>query len=121
MSNENNLNEQKMGNITVSEDVVAAVVKNAVLEIEGVKEIAGTQVEQKFLFFKTIKENENGGIKVTIKEPDEAYIEIPVVLTYGTNVIDVSKNIQEKVKEAVAADVGMTAKDIDIIVEQIAD
>ena len=113
--------ETKMGNITVSEDVIAAVVKNAVLEIEGVKGIAGTESEQKVLFLKIRKESPNGGIKVDIKDQAVASVEIPVILKYGTNVIDVSKCIQEKVREAIIADVGMEAGNIDVTVEQISD
>lgn len=114
--------ENESGNVTVSENVIATVVKNTVAEIEGVKSIvgdepAGNSVIEIISNKTKIKEK---GIKVDTKGKDELAIEISVILKYGTNVIEVAKVIQEKVKETVESVVGMHVKDIDVYVDQIA-
>lgn len=113
-------NENNAGNITVSPGVIAAIVKNSISEIEGVEKIHGDDPVKTIGIFKIKNTNPNGGIKVMIKSPKEADIEIPVVLKYGANVMAVSKEIQEKAKEAVESVAGMDVGDVDIIVEQIA-
>ena len=112
-------NENSSGNITVSPDVIATIVKNAIADIEGVDKIYGDNEIKALGFIKIKNRNENGNIKVYVKSSKEVDIEIPVVLSYGANVMTVSKEIQEKAKEAVESVAGMDVKDIDIIVEQI--
>ena len=113
--------ENEAGNVTVSENVIASVVKNTVMEIEGVKNIAGEEPHPnsviELISSKTkIKEK---GIRVDVNGNDELTIEISVILKYGTNVIDVAKVIQEKVKDTVEEVVGMHVKDIDVFVDEI--
>lgn len=114
--------ENETGDVTVSESVIATVVKNTVVEIEGVKSIVGEEPVGnsviEIISNKTKKKEK--GIKVDIKGKAELAIEIAVVLKYGTNVIEVAKNIQEKVKETVESLIGMHVKDIDVLVDQIA-
>jgi len=113
--------ENETGDVTVSESVIATVVKNTVVEIEGVKSIVGEEPVGnsviEIISNKTKKKEK--GIKVDIKGKGELVIEISVILKYGTNVIEVAKNIQEKVKETVESLIGMHVKDIDVLVDQI--
>lgn len=113
-------NENNAGNITVSANVIATIVKNAISDVEGVSKVYGDETVKNLGIFKLKTQNENGEIKVFIKSPKEVDIEIPVVLSYGANIMAVSKEIQEKAKEAVETVAGMNVKDVDIIVEQIA-
>ena len=113
--------QNESGDVTVSENVIATVVKNTVSEIEGVKAIIGEEPVGnsviEIISSKTKKKEK--GIKVDIKGKAELAIEIYVVLKYGTNVIEVAKNIQEKVKETVESVIGMHVKDIDVFVDRI--
>ncbi len=113
-------NENNAGNITVSADVIASIVKNAIADVEGVAKIYGDEPVKTLGIFKIKNTNENGAIRVMIKSPKEVDVEIPVVLSYGANVMAISKEIQEKAKEAVESVAGMDVGDVDIIVEQIA-
>ena len=107
-------NENNAGNITVSADVIASIVKNAIADVEGVEKIYGDEPVKSIGFFKIKNTNENGAIRVLIKSPKEVDVEIPVVLSYGTNVMSVAKEIQEKAKEAVESVAGMEVGDVDI-------
>ena len=120
MKNEN-IENVNAGNVTVSEGVIATVVRDAVTQLEGVKGIHGTEEIKKFGFLKLKGQNENGGIRVSVKNGNEASVEIPVVLSYGSNVVDISRSIQECAVEAIESLIGLKAGDIDVIVEQIAE
>ncbi len=120
MKNEN-IENVNTGNVTVSGEVIATVVRDAVMQIEGVEKIYGSEEVTKFGFLKLKTQNENGGIKVTVKNSNEAFVEIPVVLSYGSNVIEVSKSIQESAVEAIESHIGLKAGDIDVIVERISE
>lgn len=108
------------GDITVSENVIAAIAKNAIMDIDGIHSVVGDEPANKL--FEIISNKAAGkdkGIKVLIKEKKELYIEVFVVLKYGTNLINVSKNIQEKVKESVESIVGMHVNDVDVYIEGV--
>ena len=108
------------GDIKVSEKVIASVAKTAVLEVEGVKGIADEEAKINSIIDKylNVKKGE-AGIKVDVKDNAELSLEIHVVLKYGTNLIDIAKNIQEKVKDAVESIVGMHVMDVDVHVDEI--
>ena len=112
------------GEVKVSETVVASIAKNALMEVEGVYGVIGDEAEAKegvAKFLDMISNKATGkdkGIKVYTKD-NELYLEIFVILNYGTNLINVSKKIQEQVKEAVESIVGLHVVDVDIYIEGV--
>lgn len=109
------------GDIRVSEKVIASVAKTAVVEVEGVVGIADEELKINSIIDKYLNMNKKGeaGIKVDVKDNAELSLEIHVVLKYGANLIDIAKNIQEKVKDAVESIVGMHVIDVDVHVDEI--
>ena len=119
---ENNVVEIEAGDVTVSESVVASIAKNAIMEDEGVHSVMGDEQVPSNKFFDLISNKATGkdkGIKVVTKDNKELSIEVFVVLNYGTNLINVSKKIQEKVKDAVESIVGMHVVDVDVYIEGV--
>ena len=123
ISEENNVNVNETGEVIVSENVVASIAKNAIEEIPEVHCVVGSESEEaagKFLEILTNKATgKDKGIKVSIKDKKELYIEVFVVLKYGTNLINISKQIQEKIKESVESIVGLHVMDIDVYIEGV--
>ncbi|MBE7029260.1 MAG: Asp23/Gls24 family envelope stress response protein [Ruminococcaceae bacterium] len=119
---EENINTTvETGDITVSENVIASIAKNALSEIEEVHSVVGESSDSKS-FLDMISDKATGkdkGIKVEFKENNELNIEVFVVLKYGTNLISVSKVIQEKIKDAVESIAGMHVLDIDVFIEGV--
>ena len=109
------------GDIRVSEKIIASVAKTAVVEVEGVIGIADEELKINSIIDKYLNMNKKGeaGIKVDVKDNAELSLEIHVVLKYGANLIDIAKNIQEKVKDAVESIVGMHVIDVDVHVDEI--
>ena len=120
---ENNVVEIQAGDVTVSESVIASIAKNAIMEVEGVHSVMGDEQQvtsNKFIDLISNKATgKDKGIKVDTKDNKELSIEVFVVLNYGTNLINVSKKIQEKVKDAVESIVGMHVVDVDVYIEGV--
>ncbi|MBE7020930.1 MAG: Asp23/Gls24 family envelope stress response protein [Ruminococcaceae bacterium] len=112
------------GEVKVSENVVASIAKNALMEVEGVYGLIGDDAEAKEGVAKILDAISNKatgkdkGIKVYTKD-NELYLEIFVILNYGTNLINVSRKIQEQVKDAVESIVGLHVVDVDIYIEGV--
>lgn len=106
------------GNVTVSQQVIATIVKDAMADIEGVHCLASDMVENKNRKFFINVAPKSESIKVSVNK-SELSLEVCVVLNYGTNVIDVAGKIQEKVKDVVENVVGLPVKDIDVTVDGI--
>ena len=106
------------GNVTVSQQVIATIVKDALADIEGVRCLASDMEDNKNRKFFINVAPKSESIKVSVNK-SELSLEICVVLNYGTNVIDVAGKIQEKVKDVVENVVGLPVKDIDVTVDGI--
>ena len=103
---------QDNGSVLISEDVVAAIVAQAVKDVEGVVSIgtAKNNLERKLL---------NKGMKITVTETNEVTIECNIVVTYGSSVIAVAKAAQEAAASAVEAMTGIKPVAINVNVAGI--
>jgi len=92
------------GSINISEDVIIAVVKNTVNEVDGVAGLAVTAGADlaELLGIKTVSK----GIKVQFVN-DAIVIDTIILVNYGCNIVNVAKEVQETVKDAVQAATGI--------------
>jgi len=89
---------QEHGTILISEDVIATIVANAVNEVEG---IVGLSVKPGADIADMIGKKAWGkGLKITIGQEDELYIDCNVNIGYGQSVVAVAKSVQESVTAA---------------------
>lgn len=92
------LQEQENGTVQISEDVIASIVANAVNDVEG---IVGLSVKPGSDIADMIgKKNWGKGMKITIAENDELYIDCNVNVGYGQSVVTVAKAVQDAVTAA---------------------
>ncbi len=104
------------GSINISEDVVASVVRNEVTEVEGVAGVsttAGAELAE-LIGLKTLPK----GVKVRFEE-DRILIDVIITVTYGHNVVSVSKAVQEKVRTAIQAATGSESTEVNVHVSGI--
>lgn len=106
----------ELGEIKVSEEVVAIIASTAASEIPGVSGMsggfAGDIVEM------LGRKNLSKGVKVEVGEK-EAAIDLYVVIDYGYRIPEVSWDIQEKVKKAVEEYTGLEVIEVNIHVQGI--
>jgi hypothetical protein len=103
------------GNVNVAQNVIAAMVEKATLEVPGVH----SMTLERSVGFLNKSAKKVSGVKVMFEGKTELSLEISVVLDYGSNVISVSTAVQEKVKDAIENMIGIKVKNIDVLVEEI--
>lgn len=97
--------QQEHGSILISEDVITTIVANAVNEVEG---IVGLSVKPGADIADMIgKKNWGKGMKITIGQDDELYIDCNVNVGYGQSVVNVAKSVQEAVTAALESTAGV--------------
>lgn len=109
---------QENGAVMISEDVIATIVNHTVNEVEGVSGLStkpGADIAEKIG-----KKNWGKGLRITIGENDEVYIDCDIVVAYGQSVVSVAKAVQEAVTAAVESMVGVKVASVNVNVCGIA-
>ena len=104
------------GTILISDEVICTIAAAAVMEVEGVVSLntnIGSDLAE-MLGVKLLGK----GIKLTVEESNVT-IECAVVLSYGYDVVEVAKNVQQSVKNAVESMTGFQVERVDVNVSAI--
>ena len=108
---------EESGSINIAEDVIAGMVRAAVAEVDGVAGLsntAGAEIAE-LIGIKTLSK----GVKVQF---DDGKIVVDVIITvsYGSNVVNVARAVQDKVMTAVQATTGIDQAEVNVHVTGIA-
>lgn len=104
------------GFIQIADDVVSSIVGLACTEVEGVARLTGNITRD--LVAKLGKNNLSKGIIVQY-EDDKVKVDVSVEVKFGYNIVDVSKEIQEKVKTTLLTMTGLECSVINVKVSGI--
>lgn len=105
---------QTVGSLKISQDVIATIAKYAACEIEGVDSLTESRLPRSL--------SQNG---ITTKpvaidlNDDVAVVDIGVVLKNGAKIPEVSEVLQKAVKDAVQNMTGITVSKVNVHVEGI--
>jgi len=103
---------QENGTVLISEDVVAAIVAQAVKDVEGV---VGINVNPGADLVDMIgKKNWGKGMKILISEDNSLTVDCEVVMGYGQSVVTVAKAVQEAVTAALESMTGVKVNAVNI-------
>jgi len=103
---------QENGTVMISEDVIATIISHAICEVEGV---VGLSTKPGADIAEIIgKKNWGKGMKVTIGEADELYIECNVVVAYGQSVMNVAGTIQNAVTSSLESTTGVKVASVNV-------
>lgn len=103
---------QENGCVMISEDVVATIALNALVEIEG---FAGLSAKPGADIIDLIgKKNWGKGVKVVITENDELVIDCNVLVEYGHSVVSVANAIQTAVASALESTTGAKVQGVNV-------
>lgn len=109
-------NENEVGSVTISDDVVAVIAGVATAEVKGVSSMSGTIAGG--LAEILGKKNMGKGVKVLI-DGNTAVIDLHITVVYGAKVPEVAWEIQEKVKKAVESMTGLSVDKVNIYIEGV--
>ena len=104
------------GTINISEDVIVSLVKTALLETEGVADLAnasGSEVAELTGFKTNIR-----GVKIRYQE-ERLSVDAVITVSYGSNIVDVARRAQEAVLTAVQSSTGFDAAEVNVHVTGI--
>lgn len=109
-------NNENLGSLKVTDDVIAIIAGLAAVEVEGVYSMSGglTGGIAEVLGIKNLSK----GIKVETKE-DNIFINIYIIAEFGARIPEVAWNIQEKVKKTVERMTGMRVMEANIHVQSV--
>ena len=109
---------QENGTVVISEDVIATIVYNAIKEVEGVASLntkPGADIAEMIG-----KKNWGRGLKITIGEQDELYVDCNINIGYGQSIVSVAKAVQDGVTAALESMIGVTVACVNVNVCNIA-
>ncbi|WP_138159743.1 Asp23/Gls24 family envelope stress response protein [Peptoniphilus catoniae] len=105
------------GEVKITEDVISAISTVAAESVDGVVNIQSDLKSSVTEMFGV--KNTSKGVKVDIGEK-EAIVEIFITILYGKNIVEVCKNVQDKVKEAVENMTDLEVVEVNVHVSGIA-
>ena len=104
------------GTINISEDVITSLVKSALLETEGVADLAnasGAEIAELTGYKTNVR-----GVKIRYQE-ERLIVDAVITVSYGNNIIDVARKAQEAVLTAVQSSTGFDAAEVNVHVTGI--
>ena len=101
----------ELGNIHISEEVLAAISAAAALEVEGVSSLAGNLGSD--IGELLGKKNLAKGVRVKL-EDEKVVVDLSVLLTYGSTIPDMGKAVQDAVKVAIESMTGLEVSAVNV-------
>lgn len=108
--------DEEKGYIKVSEEVLAIIAGLAANEVTGVSSMAGGLKEDTIA--KLGMKNLRAGVAVEV-ENDIASIDLALNISYGYSIVDVSTDVQERVKTAIESMTGLEVAHVNVRVADV--
>lgn len=109
--NRNSYNIEDVGQVQIADEVIAVIAGLAATEVEGVAKMSGNITNE--IVSKLGMKKLSRGVKVDI-EDQNVEITLNLVLSYGVSISKVSREVQEKVKNAIENMTGMHVTEVNI-------
>ncbi|EEJ75043.1 hypothetical protein HMPREF0545_0183 [Ligilactobacillus salivarius DSM 20555 = ATCC 11741] len=110
--------QNQLGNIDISNDVIATVVGGAATEIFGIVGMASKNQIRDNLNEILRRDNYSKGVVVRQQE-DGVAIDVYIIAGYGTKISEVCRNVQSKVKYNLESMLGVKAESVNVIVQGV--
>jgi uncharacterized alkaline shock family protein YloU len=102
------------GKTTIDPEVLLTIAKLAALSVEGVSHMAAGPHNVDSL----LRRNYANGVKIEV-ENNTVYVDLYLVMKRDVNLLETSKEVQQRVSRSISEMVGMEAGNINIHVEDI--
>lgn len=105
------VNENKVGEVQIADEVIATIAALAATEVEGVASMSGNITNE--LVKKLGKKNLSRGVKIEV-DTENVEVDLALQVEYGYSIPSVSQLVQEKVKNAIETMTGLTVSMVNI-------
>jgi len=105
------------GSINISEEVISSLVRAAIVEVEGVAGLcntAGAEIAE-LIGIKSLTK----GVKVRFIE-DVIVVDAIITVSYGSNIVNIAKNVQDKVQTLLVSTTGIEKAQVNVHVAGVA-
>lgn len=106
------------GQIEIYEEVIANIAGSAALECYGLVGMASKKQLKDGIAELIGKDNLSRGIVIR-QAKHELYIDLYIIVSYGTKISEVAHNIQSKVKYVLSEMTGLQADQVNVIVQGV--
>ena len=109
----------EMGDVKIHENVIAALVRQAALEQEGVSRLAGSALVDDIANLVGSRRMQARAISVELAEDSRVTIEIKLNLIFGFRIPEVAERVQKAVISTVEEITGMTVMRVNVLIQEI--
>ena len=109
----------EMGDVKIHENVIAALVRQAALEQEGVSRLAGSALVDDIANLVGSRRMQARAINVELAEDSRVGIEIKLNLVFGYRIPEVAERVQKAVISTVEEITGMTVMRVNVLIQEI--
>lgn len=106
----------EVGNIRISDEVVAKVAAKAALEIDGVHKMSGGMVDEVTKLLG--KRNLGKGVKVEVGER-ECSVDVYIVVDYGVSFPSVAVEVQQNIIKAITEMTGLKVLEVNVYIQDV--
>lgn len=110
------VDDNKMGEVKIADEVIAAIAGLAAMEVEGVASMAGNI--SKDLVSKLGKNTISKGVKIEVNT-ENVVVDLALQVKYGYSIPKVSRTVQEKVKSAIETMTGLTVSEVNVKISSV--
>ena len=108
----------ELGNVNISQEVVATIAESVISEIEGVNSlVGGTSKNEIVKFFQNVSSG-GKGIEVEVGET-ECTIDLYIVAKLGHQLPALAGEIQKKVVKAITEMTGLKVQEVNVYIQKI--
>ena len=113
------LEDTGMGEVKIHENVISALVRKAVMSVEGVSRLSGSQLMDIIAETVGSRRMQDRAIAIQIDDDSRAAIDIKINLKFGYKIPEVSTAVQKAVIAEVENTTGMTVTKVNVIVQEL--
>lgn len=111
-----NVDESNLGQVQITDEVVAIIAGLAATEVEGVSSMAGNITNE--LVSKLGMKNLSKGVRISMMDKT-VLVDLTLNLMYGYSVPDVAMKVQDRVSTAIENMTGLSVAQVDVRVADI--
>ncbi|MCM3787610.1 Asp23/Gls24 family envelope stress response protein [Domibacillus indicus] len=108
----------ELGQIDISNEVIAMIAGGAAVDCYGIVGMASKNQLKDGLAEMLRRENFTRGVVVR-QEEDRIFIDMYIIVSYGTKISEVASNVQSKVKYILNQTVGLSVDSVNIFVQGV--
>ena len=108
----------ELGVICVENEVIARLAGLSAMECYGVVGMAARNITDGLVHLLKI-ESLTKGVRIRTQDDGDLYIDLYIIVDYGTNIIAIAKTLMDNVKYKIEDTVGMRVCEVNVFVESV--